>query len=207
MATPLLHVGDVIAADLDRQGWSVQRDFLAPPAAAALHDRALAWWRDGEFRPAYVGRGPSRRLDESVRTDHVRWLDFATGGRFRDVYDTWYEPLRQALNRRLYLGLFDFEAHVTMYPPGSFYVRHLDRFRDAPHRAVTAILYLNPAWTPDDGGALRLHLPGPDGGEIPHDVVPQAGTLVTFLSAEIPHEVLPTRRERLSFTGWFCTRR
>ena len=103
--------------------------------------------------------------------------------------------------------LFDFEAHVTMYPPGSFYVRHLDRFRDAPHRAVTAILYLNPAWTPDDGGALRLHLPGPDGGEIPHDVVPQAGTLVTFLSAEIPHEVLPTRRERLSFTGWFCTRR
>jgi SM-20-related protein len=203
-APPVL---DAIAADLARQAWSVQPGFLDPAAAARLRDRALDWWREGEFRPAAVGRGPARRRDETIRTDHVRWLDFSTGGRFSDIYDAWYEPLRLALNRTLFLGLFDLEAHVTVYPPGSFYVRHLDRFRDASHRTVSAILYLNDGWTARDGGALRLFLPGPDGAETAHDVLPEAGTLVTFLSAAIPHEVLPTRRERLSFTGWFCTRR
>jgi SM-20-related protein len=207
VTTPQIISPDAIAADLGRQGWSVQPGFLDPAAAAALRERALAWWHDGQFRPAAVGRGPARRIDENVRTDHVRWLDFSESGRFSDVYATWYEPLRLALNRTLYLGLFELEAHVTVYPPGSFYVRHLDRFRDAMHRTVSVILYLNEEWRPDDGGALRLHLPQPDGSETSRDVLPLAGTLVTFLSGEIPHEVLPTARERLSFTGWFCTRR
>ena len=207
MTAPQVLALDAIAADLGRQGWSVQPGFLDPATAAALRERALAWWRNGEFRPAFVGRGPSRRRNEAVRGDHLRWLDFSVGGRFSDVYATWYEPLRLALNRSLYLGLFELEAHVTVYPPGSFYVRHLDRFRDALHRTVSVILYLNPDWQPDDGGALRLYLPQPDGSEAHRDVLPQAGTLVTFLSDEIPHEVLPTGRERLSFTGWFCTRR
>ena len=198
---------ETVVDDLDRRGWSVQPGFLDRAAAAVLRERARAWWDEGGFRPAAVGRGPSRHRDETVRTDHVRWLDFATGGRFRDVHDACCEPLRLALNRRLYLGLFELEAHVTVYPPGAFYVRHLDRFRDAAHRTVSVILYLNEDWTAADGGALRLHLPGPDGGERTHDVLPQAGTLAVFLSAEIPHEVRPARRERLSLTGWFGTRR
>lgn len=207
MTAPIILPVDAIADDLERQGWSVQPGFLDPEAAAALRERSLQWWHEGEFRPAAVGRGPSRHRDETIRTDHVRWLDFSVGGRFSDVYATWYEPLRLALNRRLYLGLFDLEAHVTVYPPGSFYVRHLDRFRDASHRTVSVILYLNPDWRPDDGGVLRMYLPQPDGSEVHHDVLPEAGTLVTFLSGDIPHEVLPTTRERLSFTGWFGTRR
>jgi len=54
---------------------------------------------------------------------------------------------------------------------------------------------------------LRIFLPQADGTEKTCDVPPLAGTLVTFLSGEFPHEVLPTTRERLSVTGWFCTRR
>lgn len=198
---------ETIVTDVERQGWSTHPAFLGPAAAAALRQRACAWWQEGDFRPACVGRGPFRRQDRAVRTDHVRWLDLSTGGPFHDVFTTWFEPLRRALNSRLYLGLFELEAHVTVYPTGSFYVRHLDRFQDAPHRAVTVILYLNPEWQAADWGLLRIFLPQADGTEKTCDVPPLAGTLVTFLSGEFPHEVLPTTRERLSVTGWFCTRR
>ena len=34
------------------------------------------------------------------------------------------------LNRDLFLGLEDFESHFAMYPPGAFYLKHVDRFRD-----------------------------------------------------------------------------
>jgi len=196
-----------VVRDLAERDWSVCPGFLPPVEIVPLRARLRQWWDEGEFHRAAVGRGPVRRVVDEVRGDHVRWLDLAVGGRFRDVHDAYYEPLRLALNQTLYLGLWDLEAHATVYPPGSFYVRHLDRFRDAAHRTVTVILYLNDGWTAADGGELRLYAPRPGGGEDVVDVAPEAGTLVTFLSAAIPHEVLPTRRERFSFTGWFGTRR
>ena len=49
---------------------------------------------------------------------------------------------------------------------------------------------------------MRLYLA--DGREL--DVLPEAGTLVVFLSADLPHEVLPATRERLSLTGWLRRR-
>lgn len=49
---------------------------------------------------------------------------------------------------------------------------------------------------------MRLYLA--DGREL--DVLPEAGTLVLFLSADLPHEVLPATRERLSLTGWLRRR-
>jgi SM-20-related protein len=63
------------------------------------------------------------------------------------------------------------------------------------------VLYLNEGWTAEDGGALRLHLPGG-----PRDVLPSAARLVAFLSERFEHEVLPAQRERLSLTGWFRRR-
>jgi SM-20-related protein len=112
------------------------------------------------------------------------------------------ESLRQALNRDLFLGLEDFESHFALYPPGAFYVRHLDRFRDNDRRTVSTVLYLNEGWLPQHGGQLRMYLK--DGVE--HDVQPVGGSLVVFLSGDVPHEVLPASRERLSLTGWFRRR-
>jgi SM-20-related protein len=102
----------------------------------------------------------------------------------------------------LYLGLEDFESHFALYPPGAFYLKHLDRFRDNDRRTVSAVLYLNQDWQAEQGGALRLYLAD---GET-RDVLPQAGSLLVFLSADMPHEVLPATRDRLSLTGWFRRR-
>lgn len=112
------------------------------------------------------------------------------------------DGLRQAINQGLFLGLEDFECHFALYPPGAFYKRHLDRFRDDDRRMVSAVLYLNEGWQPEDGGQLRMFLDG----DREHDVQPRAGTLVVFLSGDVPHEVLPAGRERLSLTGWFRRR-
>ena len=110
--------------------------------------------------------------------------------------------LREAMNRGLFLGLEDFESHFALYPPGAFYLKHVDRFRDDDRRMVSAVVYLNDAWLPEHGGQLRMYL----GEGVEHDVVPTGGCLVVFLSGEVPHEVLPAIRDRLSLTGWFRRR-
>jgi SM-20-related protein len=112
------------------------------------------------------------------------------------------DDLRRAFNQCLLLGLEEFESHYAVYPPGAGYVRHLDRLRDDDARVLSAVLYLNEDWREADGGALRLYLA--DGTH--RDMLPCAGRLVLFLSAEFEHEVLPATRERASIAGWFRQR-
>ena len=93
------------------------------------------------------------------------------------------------------------EAHVAVYPPGTRYAPHRDRFRADDRRVLSSVLYLNERWTVSDGGALRLYV---DDGAV--EVLPHAGTLVTFLSERFLHEVLPARRPRMAVTGWALRR-
>ncbi|MCA1806093.1 MAG: 2OG-Fe(II) oxygenase, partial [Xanthomonadaceae bacterium] len=145
------------------------------------------------------------QLRPDIRNDQVHWLGEAPETAAQRAYFATLESLRLAINRHLYLGLFRFEGHMALYPPGSFYRKHLDQFRGATHRKVSVILYLNPAWGPGDGGALRLYLAAAGEGEY-RDIAPQGGTLACFLSDRFHHEVLPTQRERRSLTGWFRVR-
>jgi SM-20-related protein len=194
-----------IAADLAGPGWSVCPDFLAPRPVAALAAELDARREAGRFRPAGIGTGMALQLRPDIRNDQVHWLGDAPETAAQQLYFAALESLRLAINRHLYLGLFGFEGHMALYPPGSFYRKHLDQFRGATHRKVSAILYLNPDWSPADGGELRLYLaPSGEGDHL--DIAPLGGTLVTFLSDRFHHEVLPTRRERRSLTGWFRVR-
>ena len=48
---------------------------------------------------------------------------------------------------------------------GARFKRHVDNSPDAPDtRAVTAVLYLNSSWEPEDGGALRIYAGGSSAG-------------------------------------------
>lgn len=190
-----------IIDDLAEHGWSLQPLFtsstLTLDLAEECHRRAAA----GALVPASVGRGTLVVVSEGVRGDRIQWLEAGQDAAC-DQYLAIMEGLRQALNQDLYLGLEDFESHFALYPPGAFYLKHLDRFRDNDRRTVSAVLYLNQDWQAEQGGALRLYLAD---GET-RDVLPQAGSLLVFLSADMPHEVLPATRERLSLTGWFRRR-
>ena len=97
---------------------------------------------------------------------------------------------------------------LSAYPRGAAYTRHLDNYGDDAARELTVILYANPVWASDEGGALRLEptpagAPGgpadgpPNGGAAssPVEIEPLAGTMVIFRSRDAvsyTHLTLPT---------------
>lgn len=164
--------------------------------------RAEILSRQKTFAAAGIGRGSSFHVNHTVRSDRLCWMDphslTAPQAALFGALDT----LRVALNRSLFLGLRHFESHLTIYPPGAGYQKHLDQHRSHGHRVVSFVLYLNRSWSPGRGGELRLF--DPLAHETPvQDVPPLWGRMVVFFSDAVPHEVLPTRQHRLSATGWF----
>ncbi len=190
-----------IVDELAEHGWSQQDIFLPDDMARELALECRKRAAQGELAPAAVGRGLAQEVREGIRGDHIQWLEPGQAEPC-DRYLTLMDSLRQALNRGLFLGLEDFESHFALYPPGAFYRKHVDRFRDDDKRVVSAVIYLNDAWQPDHGGQLRMYLKS--GAE--HDVKPISGCLVVFMSGDMPHEVLVANHERLSLTGWFRRR-
>lgn len=191
-------VCDAIAGDRV----AVVPDFVPGPIVAALAGEARRRDAAGEFHPARVGRGEHRVERADVRGDRTLWLDEWAPAPAEAMLWSTLARLRVAVNRATLLGLFDFEGHYALYPPGAFYQRHRDRFRDDDLRVLSCVLYLNDGWRPADGGALRIFL---SPGEV-RDVMPVAGTFVCFRSERYEHEVLPAQRERLAVTGWFLRR-
>lgn len=158
---------------------------------------------DGKLQPAANGNIAERSVNPGLREDFILWLQEPTLTAAQRSYWERLEQLRLAANAaRLHLDLAGFEGHLAVYPPGTFYHKHIDRFQVDCRRALTCILYLNADWEEADGGQLRLYLDD----ERYFDILPQAGTLVTFLSERFWHEVLPTKRDRMSITGWFNAR-
>lgn len=195
---------DEVTDRLIERGWCVLPTFFPLDLVQELREQAQAQWQAGGFHSAGIGRGQELNVNESIRNDHVQWLEPTTTGAL-GTYQASIETLRQNLNRDLYLGLFEFEAHFAVYPPGAFYRRHLDNFRGTSARQVTAILYLNEGWHEGDCGQLRLYS-DPNNPNDYQDIFPHAGQLVLFMSGRFWHEVLPARRERFSLTGWLRTR-
>lgn len=192
-----------IVSDLYEKGWSVIDHYIPEVLRAALLGEQRDILRHGQFRHAGVGTGDSFSIKPEIRSDKVFWMEEAQLTPLQQQYWELMDVLMQEINRRCFLGLRSFEAHFAMYPPGSFYLRHFDRFQAVAYRVVSVILYLNDTWEEKNGGELRIYMPH-DGREETHvDIFPEGGKLVVFLSGEIPHEVLPTNKERISITGWF----
>jgi SM-20-related protein len=190
-----------ICAAIEQRGWAVGAAFMPEQAVAALRAEARRRDADGEFHAAGIGRGPSRVERADIRGDRTLWLDERIYCAAESPLWTALAGLRAALNEAFFLGLNAFEGHYALYPPGAFYRRHRDSFRDDDARVISCVLYLNEDWSAGDGGALRLHLP-----EGAHDILPTGGTLVCFVSEQFEHEVLPSMRERLAIAGWFRRR-
>jgi SM-20-related protein len=151
------------------------------------------------FKQARIGRD-SREMDNPfVRNDKILWLDGEQSAVVE--YLSWMERLRLAVNRRLFLGLFDYECHFAYYAKGAFYKKHYDAFQGERNRVLTTVYYLNPNWQPLDGGQLQIYSPN-DGG-LMESVQPSYGQMVIFLSERFAHEVVPAQRERYSLAGWF----
>jgi SM-20-related protein len=189
------------ADDLAAHGWAQQDGFLPQELTRALAAECHALMARNALKLAEIGHGRQQTLQPTVRGDRIAWLKAGQSPPC-DQYLALMENVRMMLNRHLYLGLDEYESHFACYSPGALYLPHLDRFRDDDCRTVSAVIYLNQDWLPDDGGALRLH---PQGAAA-RDIAPLGSRLVLFLSADMLHEVLPATRNRISLAGWFRRR-
>ncbi|MFC0266634.1 2OG-Fe(II) oxygenase [Kushneria aurantia] len=201
---------EALIDDLAHRGFSYQTRFFDASLIDALIAELDALYEEDALSAAGIGRLGEHQLATRVRGDAIRWLDRISPA--QRAYLDLLDGLREAINRALFIGLFEFEAHFARYPPGAFYKRHLDSFQGRANRVISTVTYLNRHWPVDGGGEMVLFEPvaaGPDGfdPEAPAREVgrvrPEAGTFVCFLSDSVPHEVLPTRLPRASIAGWF----
>jgi SM-20-related protein len=193
----MVEVFDSIADDLAEHGYALADQFLSQSEVDAI--LKLDHFRNGidHFKKAGIGKSNDLQINEAIRGDYIHWIDKTSAPGPAKIYLERLNDLIGFLNQSLFLSLKDYEVHMTIYPTGSYYKRHLDQFKKDDHRKLSVICYLNREWKEEHGGQLRMYLP--DGTR---DILPTAGRLVCFRSDQIEHEVLPATRERLSLTGW-----
>lgn len=186
-----------IVDGLAEQGYAVIDNFLDPAEVKAI--LGLEAFADAatSFKKAGIGKNQDLQINEAIRGDYIQWVDRNTAPAPVKVYLDKLQTLIQAVNQGLFLSLKDYEVHMTVYPPGSYYKRHLDQFKKDDHRKLSVICYLNEDWREEHGGQLRMYLPGET-----LDFLPLAGRLVCFRSDQIEHEVIAGTRARRSLTGW-----
>jgi SM-20-related protein len=209
---PIIGAGDHIAdrhqrivEEISTQGWSLMQDYMEPDDIQALNLQAEYHYLNQDMFQAGIGRSDQYRVNRQIRSDHVLWLKHRTDNDPLGRYFQRLETLKTTLNRNLFLGLFDLECHMAVYPVGAYYARHLDCFQASSLRTLTCILYLNQDWKVEQGGQLRLYTQKGNGaGHV--DILPRGGQLISFLSNRFEHEVLPARRRRASISGWFRKR-
>ncbi|HEX8061410.1 MAG TPA: 2OG-Fe(II) oxygenase [Cyclobacteriaceae bacterium] len=191
------HSFDLVADNLADQGFAIVDNFLNRKETEELVQ--LDEFQNGllHMRQAGIGQQSDFRINEAIRGDYIRWIDKASAVPPVKLYIDRLDEMMRFINRTLFLSLKDIELHMTVYPAGAYYKRHLDQFKPGDHRKLSVIYYLNENWTDDLGGQLRMHLKSGS-----KDTLPVAGRLVCFRSDMIEHEVLPSKKERLSITGW-----
>lgn len=197
MSTTLDENLNKLADDLAEQGFAIIDNFLLPSEVNSILQ--LDEFQTGllQFKKAGIGHKQEKQINEGIRGDYIQWIDRVTAAPALQVYLGKLNQVISFVNQTLYLSLKDYEVHMTQYPPGTFYKRHLDQFKKDDHRKLSALCYLNQNWKQEEGGQLRLYVK-----DSSLDVLPEAGRLVCFRSDLLEHEVLAATRPRLSLTGW-----
>ncbi|HLA55461.1 MAG TPA: 2OG-Fe(II) oxygenase [Flavobacterium sp.] len=171
--------------------------FLTYELADHLKKQLLLLSANQLLLAAATGNAPKTVHNTAVRSDVIYWLDKAHDNEFENAFFVRIEAFITYLNQSCYAGITGYEFHYSLYEAGSFYVRHLDRFKNDSGRVFSMISYLNADWVEKDGGELLIHQLGSS-----RKISPIQGKTVFFKSDELEHEVLVTNERRLSVTGW-----
>ncbi len=188
---------DQLVDGLADQGYAIIDNFLSAEEVDAILQLDEFNGELLQFQKAGIGKKAEKQINESIRGDYIQWINPATAVPAIQAYLIKLNDLIKQVNQNLFLSLKDYEIHMTVYPIGSYYHRHLDQFKRDDHRKLSVICYLNKNWQEDEGGQLRIYT-----SEGYQDTLPIAGRMVCFRSDLLEHEVLPATRNRLSLTGW-----
>ncbi len=175
----------------------ISQHFLPPALTADLKANLFNLYSEDKLRSAGTGNGAAPVQDKSIRGDLIFWLDPKNNNAAETEFFNILDVFIAHLNSTCYTGITGYEFHYTLYEPGMFYKKHVDRFRNNPSRQFSMIFYLNENWKEEDGGQLCIY-----NNEKIQKIYPENGKSVFFKSDKLEHEVLPANRPRMSITGW-----
>lgn len=187
-----------IADTLAQQEFVVLDHFLSESEALDLRAALEQHRAEDNFSKAGVGKHLQHQILHEVRGDYLKWIEEREALPATRHFLQKVSVLASGLSAALRISLQDFECHFAIYPPGSFYEKHIDCFRSDGNRVLSLACYLNAHWEPAHAGEIQLY---PPTGESPK-VAPLLGRLVLFRSDSLLHEVLTTAVDRYSITGW-----
>ena len=191
------HFEELIGGLLET-GYGSCDGFLDPDSLAGLRTQLVTYHQQGRMRPAGVGKNFDFQKNAEIRGDVIRWMDPDTRHPTEQKFLGKVQEFINYLNASCYTGINGYEFHYAYYDVGSFYKRHLDRFKSDKGRQFSLVIYLNDDWQESDGGKLSLYLKDQEAS-----LYPIGGRAVFFRSDLTEHEVHPSAsRPRLSIAGW-----
>ncbi|MGJ8673697.1 2OG-Fe(II) oxygenase [Rubritalea sp.] len=194
---------DLLSTALAEPGYGVFPDLLTTEFQRGLIELMKEKLAADQLVRAGVGAGGEKKIRSEIRSDSIFWLEEDDKAPVAEAWIEGMNGLCEYFRRHLFLSLWSYEGHLAQYPAEGFYKAHLDQHAQTLARQVSVIAYLNEDWSESDGGTLRLYTDMEKGVNGPFiDILPKAGTVVIFRSADFWHEVLPSKRTRLSLTGW-----
>lgn len=176
----------------------ISEHFLSESLSGQLKANLLTLFDQNELLTAGTGNENKILKDTAIRSDKIYWLDKSHDDVHENAFFALMDDFVRYLNETCYTGITSYEFHYALYEKGSFYKRHLDRFRNDDSRLFSMITYLNADWKEGEGGELSIfHANGQT-----QNISPTNGKSVFFRSDELEHEVLMTTVPRISITGW-----
>lgn len=179
-------------------GYYVLDEFLTKHTYHALQAELNTQYQQGNFLQARVGNIREAAHHPTIRGDRIAWIDAQDIQPATKTYISLIQALMLRLNAAFYLSLKTYELHYAVYPPGSFYKKHVDQFHQTRDRKISCVYYLNDNWQAAHAGELVLY---GKSEQILTTVAPIGNRLICFNST-LPHEVLKTHALRYSVTGW-----
>jgi len=193
------HIYEKLIQGLLDKGYESVDQCLSKNEFDGLRKSLLKRYENDRFHLAGIGSKESFQKIEKIRNDQVHWLKKDDINDFETAFFRYIDGFVDYLNRTCFAGIREYEFHYSVYEQGSFYKKHIDRFRDDDRRSFSIVLYLTEDWQKGDGGELIIY---PGIGMF--EVAPVSGRLVVF-SSDLPHEVMPSNTLRLALTGWLKT--
>jgi SM-20-related protein len=175
----------------------IDTGFISKSLSNGLLQNIVQLQMDELMTAAGIGNGDIKDTGQKMRSDKIYWMDKTHPDIYEQEFLQLAEEFIEHLNNTCYTGITGYEFHYAVYEKGSFYKRHMDRFKNDDTRKYSLINYLNEDWLEEDGGQLWIY---PD-GEV-KKILPKAQTAVFFKSDEMEHEVTKANRSRMSITGW-----
>ncbi|GAA3567100.1 2OG-Fe(II) oxygenase [Snuella lapsa] len=195
-----------IILDIVNQQFSIVENFFTPEVIVSLRQSLLEKYEADSFKKAAIGNRVNETIVRSVRGDVILWIDESRPNEAESLFFNKINELVNYLNRTCFLGILQKEFHYAIYPPGTYYKKHIDTFQNDDRRKLSFVCYLNDQdWQPENGGELVLYIDA-NGKQTEKVIYPFPGRVVIFESQLIEHEVKPVNMERLSITGWLKTR-